>query len=109
MSLASLLTQTVEVLHRSDGAEDDYGNPVAEWSDGVSYPGRLEQRSGSELTVDRDTQVADWVLFLPPDAVISGDDRVTWDDMTFEVIGPPVVARAPRGPHHVEAALRRTS
>lgn len=106
MSLESLLTQTVTVLDRSEGAVDDYGNPVVTFSSGTDYLARLEQTAGTEITSGRETLVADWTLYLPPDAEIHGGSRVLADGVTFEVIGPPAKQRTPRGVHHIQANLR---
>jgi hypothetical protein len=108
VSFRALLTQTVEVQHHSlgAGAVDDYGNQVDTFAPGVEYAARLEQRIGLEQTGDQNIQVGEWLLILPPEAVIDGTDRVLADGATFEVVGPPVRQRTPRGVHHIEAALR---
>ncbi len=106
MTLAGMLAQTATVFTFTLGDEDDYGNAAETWVEGASYPCRLEPTSGQERTVDRDTQVSDWRLFLPADAELTGRDRVVVDSKVFEVVGPPAVQHTPRGPHHVEAALR---
>jgi putative hemolysin len=110
VSLRTLLSQFVQVSNRlpdDDRPTDDYGNPLAEYAEPVAYPARLEQRAGDEVTADRDTQLADWVLFLPPDAVVDGYARVVDGyGRAFEVVGPPAVQHTPRGAHHIEARLR---
>lgn len=105
MTLRSLLTQTVTVKHRSDGAVDRFNNPSDVFDAGTVYRARLEQATGDEQMTDRSVQTSDWLLFLPPEAVIGGRDRVEADGSTFEVVGPPVVQRTPRGAHHIEARL----
>ena len=107
MSYRGLLTQTVTVVRRNAGAEDRYGNATDEWAAGVEHPARLTQVAGSEATAGRDAQISDWKLYLEADVEIDGSDRVVDEDgRTFEVVGPPTVARTPRGVHHVEARLR---
>jgi head-tail adaptor len=106
VSLRNLLTQTVTVRPASDGTVDEYGDTSTVFAAGTTYRGRLEQRSAQEVTDGRDTFVSDWVLYLLPDAVINGRDRVEADGNTFEVVGAPIVQRSPRGPHHIQASLR---
>ncbi len=109
MTITDLLTQTVTVQTHGAGAADEYGNATDTWSAGVQHKGRVEQRNATEITVDGDVQRSDWLLFLGPEVAIGGRDRVTADGRTFEVVGPPSVARTPRGPHHLEANLRHVS
>lgn len=108
MSYRDLLAQTVTVHAFEEGAEDRYGNTGDGWADpGVAYPARLTQVSGSEVTIGRDAQVSEWKLYLEADVELGGRDRVVDEDgRTFEVVGPPLLARTPRGVHHVEARLR---
>lgn len=111
MALADLLSQSVTVLHfREDGAADGYGNLTPVWDLPTVHRARLEQVGGSEVTVGASVQVADWDLYLvsEDDAArqIKGRDRVLADGVTYEVVGPPTIHRAPRGKHHVEARLR---
>lgn len=107
MSLRALLSQTVIVLRYSDTAETDgYGNLVPGWTSPRQYPGRLEPQAGSEVTTGSSVQVSDWKLYLPPEAVIEGRDRVQADGVTYEVVGPPARRRTPRGDHHVEVRLQ---
>lgn len=107
MTLDTLLTQTVTVLHFDEGAKDSHGNREPSWDDGGEHLVRLEQTDATEVLVGRDTLVSDWRLYLHEDAVIGGRDRVVDEDgRTFEVMGSPEVQRSPRGPHHIVARLR---
>lgn len=110
MSITRLLGDVVTVYPASTGT-DEYGNTVLTYGSGTDYPARMEQTTGTEVTQDRDTQVADWVLFLNPDAVITGDSRVVFNGSTFEVLGPPSTPTTPRtvGAHHIEARLRHVT
>jgi head-tail adaptor len=62
----------------------------------------LEQQSGT-----RDTAVSTFKLFLPAGTDVTADDRVTVDDTTFDVEGPPASFWQPYGEHHLEVSLRR--
>lgn len=107
MSLARLFTQTVTVVSRTFDAVDAYGNPQPGTEMSTDYPAWLEALSSQEVIRDRDTIVADWRLFLPPDAAVTPFDRVESAGRTFEVQGDPIERRTPRGTHHVEVKLRR--
>jgi hypothetical protein len=111
MTLRSLLTEPVSVLPAlEDATPDRYGNHPKTWGTALPYRGRIEPYDSEEQTTDEDRQIADFRLFLPPDAIISGSDRVTdADGLLYEVIGPPRLHRTPLGPHHREALLRRVT
>lgn len=107
MTLAGLLTEPVTVQTASDAAVDPSGDVVTSFSAGTVYLGRLEQRAAQEVTDGRDTFVSDWVLYLHPDVVVNGRDRVVDGfGRTFEVVGAPDMERTPRGPHHLVVNLR---
>lgn len=106
MTVATLLTGTVTILRRTEGAEDVYGNEADVFTPVGSYACRLEQRSGEERTFGRDVQMSDWVLFLEPTTVIFGKDRVTDGfGRTFEVVGPATMLSTPTRDVLVEASL----
>lgn len=100
-----LFADTVVVHHHTTGSVDSEGNQSGSFATTTTYMGRLEQRSGAERVLAGDTQQAEWMLILPAGAVIDGRDRVEVDGVTFEVVGPPVRHKTPRGEHHVEASL----
>src|SRR5205809_758720 len=107
MTLATLLRQTVTVIHREPGEPDETSDRPLEEVDRADYPAWLEQTKGDELTEDRQTEVSDWLLILEPDADISAVDLVVDEDgQVFEVVAPPAGARTPRGVHHLEARCR---
>lgn len=91
------LTRPVDVRTRADGAVDEYNNPTHTYGAWTSYLGELQQSSSSEQTVNRDTAISDWLLWLPPDAVIDSDSQVRVDgqvgpdgvQVVFEVVGAP--------------------
>lgn len=109
MSLSALLAETATVHIPTYDAVDAYGDPQPGTETSTAYPARLEALSSEELIRDRDTVVADWRMFLPPDAVITPFARVESDGKSFEVWGDPIERRSPRGVHHLEVALRRVT
>lgn len=105
MTLDHLLSEIVAVV-RHGSAVDEYGNIVPGAEVRIDYPARLEQLASDEIVRDRDTVIADWRVFLPPDTDISPYDRLEGRGHIFEVSGLPDEHRLPRGPHHVEARLK---
>jgi hypothetical protein len=108
VSLATLLTQDVTIL-TAQTVENRYGRTEKDWSltpTSSVVKGWVSQTSRSEVTGEREAQVASWVLYLHPDATITGLDRVEWEGITFEVDGPPNPARTPGVLHHYEVPLR---
>lgn len=83
------LTRTVQVATRADGPVDAYNNPTHTYGPWTPYKGELQMSQSAEQTVDRDTAVSDWLLWLAPDAVIDFDSRVRCDGVTYEVVGQP--------------------
>jgi hypothetical protein len=109
VSLRANLTDTVNVATRASGAVDDYGNPSYTWATTTEYRARLEQQDGTEAAGDQLVTTSQYLLILPPEAVIGAGDRVTDEDGNiFEVIGPPVKQKTPRGVSHIEARLTFT-
>lgn len=103
---ANVLTQTVTVTRRTTGADDGYGNQAETWGSPADYAARLEHSDGVQTNGDQVVATSRFLLILPADAVIAAGDRVTDDDgNTYDVDGPPVRQRTPRGVHHVEARL----
>ena len=107
MSLATLLTQELTILRHTPGAEDQFGEAADGWvPDAETVRGRLEPQSAEEITLDRQTVVADWLLFLHKDVVILPRDRVADGfGRTFEVLSAAMQA-TPRGDSHLEVKLQ---
>lgn len=107
MGIRHLLTGQATIV-RPGTTTDEYNNQVPDWATATrsTWPARLEQLAGREVTADQQTQLADWILYLPPDAQVEGTDRVEHDGKTFEVVGPPNEATTPRRTSHLEVSLR---
>lgn len=107
MSFEALLVHDVTIL-TATSSESRYGDTEKNWTDPTesTVKGWVSQRSQLEDHDQREAQVSDWVLFLHPDATISGANRVRWEGITFEVEGPVNPAWSPRGVHHLEVPLR---
>ncbi len=99
------LPHSVELLNAAGTVTDDFGNTQPDWATATATAARafLQPGSGREDTQGRDVQVADHVLFLEPDARITGRSRVRYRSEMYEVVGPPRVWQG----SHAEADLRR--
>lgn len=111
MSITSLLNQTVTIQRRSATGTDDYGNEVPGTTSSVTTVGYVEQAVAEEITVDRETYVTDWRVFLPAGTAIDGSDRVVHGAKVFEVVGSPHEVWNPRTQiiHHIEARAREVT
>jgi head-tail adaptor len=105
--VSALLNTTVTRL-RAPLASDAYGNKVPDWAaaDRLDLPARVQQASQQEDTRDRDQQTAQFLVFLPAGADVTGSDRLEWAGRTLELAGPPSPVDAYRAAHHVEARAR---
>ncbi len=99
------LPHAVDLLNATGTVTDDFGNTRLDWVTAAVTPARAFLQPGSvrEDTQGRDVQVADHVLFLEPDARVTGRSRVRYGAKVYEVVGPPRVWQG----SHVEADLRR--
>jgi uncharacterized membrane protein len=91
--------------------ESESGNPIGEWVDGDETPAMLVHADSREVTQERNAQISDWFIRLPPGTAVSGLNqiRVTdvpgfTDPLVFEVLGPPEVL-----PTHIHANLQHVS
>lgn len=107
MSLDTLLRQDIQIITPATGT-DDYGNTTFDWvnATSVTVKGWIQQATSTEVSVGRDTVVADHTLFLHATAVITAYARVWHDGRTFEVVGLPDVMDRPAAGHHLEVHLR---
>lgn len=107
MTLTSLLVHDVTIL-TAPTTTDARNDAVKDWANATSatIKGWVSQRSGIEDHDQREAQVSTWILYLHPEASITGANRVTWAGITFEVDGPVNPAWSPRGEHHLEVPLR---
>ncbi len=102
-----LLVKTASVYRRGPGAQKNaYNMPIETEAAAVNYPCWLEQTDTVEVTVGRDTVLSDWLLVLPPEALLDATDRIAVDGRSFEVVGHPATVNTPRGAHHIECRLR---
>lgn len=108
MSLNTLLRQDIQIITPATGI-DDYGNVTFDWAHPTTSDelGLLEPGVSAEVTVGRDTVVADAKAFLAVDSAITALSRVVVDGRTYEVVGQPGVwNQGSPATWHTEAFLR---
>jgi hypothetical protein len=108
LSLDHALTDSCERI-RYATTVNVYGDLERGVESSVVYRCRLEQVTGTEVTVNRSTQISNWVLYLPPDADVKASDTVKVSDTTYEVVGPPIAHKTPLTTTHIEAHLIHVS
>lgn len=111
MNVGRLLTSTATVTSVArTGTEDVYGVP-AEATTSVDVACWLHQtrRTDDSIPVARGDET--WELYVPAGTEIDTADRVTVDDVAYEVVGPPWVATNPRTrrAEFTVATVRRTA
>lgn len=107
MTLASLLSETYQILKQTPAGTDRYNNPEYTFTTASTVRGRIAQRGSEEQQDKRDTVITSYVLILPTGVNVNAYDRVRdAAGQTYEVVGAPLVATTPRGPHHLELTLR---
>ncbi len=105
MNLGIPLPHVVDLLNATSTIVDGFGNEQPDWATATVTRSRgfLQPRANREDTQGRDVQVGDHVLFLEPEARVTGRSRVRYGPEVYEVVGPPRVWQG----SHAEADLRR--
>jgi len=91
------------IIQAYSSADDDYGEPLASYTDGSAISCGLNNRGGHEVQdSDMTTLITDATIRLPIDTVVKMQDRVQITHRfgvsavsTYEVVGP--VRRGPSG------------
>lgn len=106
MALPAIATQTVTRLRATDGAPDTHGNVTQTWTDSLTIEGcEVQPAPGSEYNDGRQTVITRWQWWGPIDADVESEDRIVFDDETFEVDGS--VMKWPKVLPHKTAVLKR--
>jgi hypothetical protein len=85
-----------------------YGEQVRTYgTTGTSIRAYVQPEGGSELNEARNAESLALQMFTVDS--LAADDRVSWEGMTFDVIGPARRFDTPRGLHHYESSLRRVA
>jgi head-tail adaptor len=103
MSLASLMSETIDIYRYTSTTTDSTGDEVKVWSQvgtADAFVGRAGIASSrwletSEEIVGRDQVLVDYSFMVPPETDITAYDRIVHDGLTFEVVGVPSKAIKP--------------
>lgn len=111
MSIGGLFNQPLSIQRRGVTGTDEYNNEVTGTTATVATVGYVEQTEAKEVTVDRQTFVTDWRVFLPEGTAIDGSDRIVHGTKTLEVVGAPHEVWNPRAKrtHHLEIRAREVT
>jgi hypothetical protein len=109
-----LLVRTATITRRTQTGPPVSAN-LPSWVPAVTsgVPCYIEQLSGQEFTLGRETSEATHLGVFPAGAVLGATDRVESDGTTYEVVGPVSAAHDPFDGtdvvDHVEATLKELS
>lgn len=105
MSLRQLLQQRCDILRRATGT-GDAGESTGAWSAvATDVPCRFSAGTGSEAIADRTLATQPATFMFLPGQDVTHSDRLLFDGMTWEVIGPPAKRfGAGAAAHHISAA-----
>lgn len=97
MTITALMNQPVDIIRRTiSGTADEYGNTPTVEADPVETVGYLEQTDATEVLVDRETYISDWLIVLPSGTPVDSSDRIEALGRSFEIIGDPREVWNPR-------------
>lgn len=104
MTFNSLLIHTVTVFNPTNTPAIDsrYGDERLQFDTGTSVPARVDERSSTELDIDRDTRSQHYTVFLGPLVVISALSYMVWGTHELRLDGEPLMKYDGQGPHHWE-------
>jgi hypothetical protein len=105
MILRGQLPQRCDILRRAAGT-GDAGEANGAWASlATDVPCKFSAGSGSERLEDRTLAIQPAQFMFLPDQDVAPADRLLFDGMTWEVIGPPAkrFAASARA-HHISAS-----
>lgn len=102
MTLATMMTETVEILRRSVTGEDSSGNEISAFTS-IAIVSAFVSRAGiasrtlmtGEEIVGRDQLETEAAFMFPPGTDVGPYDRLIYDGRMYEVTGLPAKAIKP--------------
>lgn len=83
--------EKLSITRRTKTGEDDYGKPVYEWVEQAEEYMFLHPLTSEEVrSLAGEFTVNDIKGFFRNDSIIQENDRITWNDATYEVKGRKV-------------------
>lgn len=106
MSLASLMTQTIEIISPAL-TTDSRGNQIKDWNNAISVTTKawITKKNSTELDDHREGSSSLWICFLSKEESIDRLDRIRYGLLLLEVKGRPHLAMRPDELHHIEVDL----
>lgn len=103
-----IFSRLVTLIRRAPGVDDEYGDQALAAVSNEAVYVELQQTASTEIQVDRDTVIADWLVMFPPETVISAVDQIAVDDARYEIVGAPELVFHPWAgtADHWEARMR---
>lgn len=109
MSLASICTRPVTIIHRARQAgAEAYGDDALVEVGREATRAHLHLRTSDEPNPGEQSDIANrWAMTMPPGLALGPDDLVEVDGITYELAGDPFPAWHPptQRTHHYEVAL----
>jgi head-tail adaptor len=109
VSITALMVHDVTLV-RAGTTASRYGDDVKDWptAERTTTKAWVAQRNRAENLDGREAQDRTFIVYLPASTDVTGLDRVEWDGLTLEIVGPPRRAWSPklRGEHHIELDAR---
>ena len=107
MSITRLFNTPIEVVRTTGVERDSIGGIASETTTTTTVYGWLEPTRSEEDRANRETQMASWVAYVPPETDVTGWDGMMALGHTFNVDGPPKPFDHPvTGPLYIEIPLR---
>ena len=111
MTVSTFFTQLLQVEKITGESRDEIGGSAPATSSQVAVMGYLEPSSSEEDLASRNTQIGDWLAFVPVDTDVTGWDRIIFGTHTFDIDGPPEPFHHPTSPglDHIRLNLREVT
>lgn len=100
----------VSVTSFTTDGSDEYGNPIPSGSSvATGIAADRQPLRADEITGLEDRQIEEWRFYLETGTAIDGGDRITFDGLDYEVVGPPEDRAYSRPLDHVRCRARRVT
>jgi hypothetical protein len=108
MTLSALMSRSCQIVRRSPGSSDRYGNDIPTESL-ASATCEIQQMDRSEMEEGSVTETL-WKVFLPVNTDIQAEDALIVGGVEYEMVGDPWNANSGSSAvHHVEATVRKVA
>ena len=106
MSVTTFFTQQVTLSRKTGVSRDAIGAGTLVEEVSAPVMAYLEPTSGEEDTATRNTQIGDWLGFLPAGTDVDGWDRLVYGSHTFDIVSvEPFTHPTQTGLNHIRLRL----